>query len=176
MLVKVLTRMKVCQDLDMSQVDLPTSIGYALKRTTVALRAAMDAELRQCDLSVAQYASLELLAQRPGLTNAELARGVFVTRQATHQLLDGLRQAGLIEIQGAGRRQRVVITEVGASRLADASQRIALIEQRMLTPLSAGRQAELFNSLAECAEALSGPAEEHRTANRVAIFGPLRAD
>ena len=128
----------------MSQVDLPTSIGYALKRTAVALAAAMDAELRHCDLSVAQYASLELLAQRPGLTNAELARGVFVTRQATHQLLAGLRSAGLIEIQGAGRHQRVVITELGAGRLADASHRIALIEQRMLTPLSAERQAELF--------------------------------
>ena len=69
----------------MSQVDLPTSIGYQLKRASAALRAAMDAELRHCDLSVPQYASLELLAQRPGLTNADLARGVFVTRQATHQ-------------------------------------------------------------------------------------------
>lgn len=143
----------------MSQVDVPTSIGYSLKRTAVALRAAMDAELRRCDLTVAQYASLELLALHPGLTNAELARGVFVTRQATHQLLAGLRHAGLIEIQGAGRRQLVVITELGAGRLATASHRIALVEQRMLSPLSTGRRAELFSSLAACAEALTEHAE-----------------
>ncbi|MET0965274.1 MAG: MarR family transcriptional regulator [Nakamurella sp.] len=140
----------------MSQVDVSTSIGYALKRTTVALRAAMDAELRDCGLSVSQYASLELLADRPGLTNAELARGVFVTRQATHQLLVGLRQAGLIEIQGAGRKQRLVLTELGAEQLADASHRVSVIEQRMLTGLTAEQRAELFSSLAKCAEALSG--------------------
>jgi DNA-binding MarR family transcriptional regulator len=139
----------------MSQVDIPTSIGYALKRTTTSLRAAMDAELRHCELSVSQYASLELLAQRPGLTNAELARGVFVTRQATHQLLTGLRHAGLIEIQGAGRHQRVVITELGAGRLADASHRVAIIEQRMLAPLSSAQQAELHKYLLACADALS---------------------
>ncbi|MET0864759.1 MAG: MarR family transcriptional regulator, partial [Nakamurella sp.] len=120
----------------MSQVDVATSIGYALKRTTVALRAAMDAELRECGLSVSQYASLELLADRPGLTNAELARGVFVTRQATHQLLSGLRSSGFIEIRGAGRQQRLVITELGAQRLADASHRVALIEQQMLSRLT----------------------------------------
>jgi DNA-binding MarR family transcriptional regulator len=140
----------------MSQVDLPTSIGYALKRTTVALRSVMDAELRDCGLSVSQYALLELLADRPGLTNAELARGAFVTRQATHQLLAGLRQAGLIQIQGAGRKQQLVITELGAQRLADASHRVALIERRMLTALTSEQQAELHSSLAKCAEALSG--------------------
>jgi len=139
----------------MSQVDVSTSIGYALKRTTVALRAAMDAELRDCGLSVSQYASLELLAGRPGLTNAELARGVFVTRQATHQLLVGLRQAGLIEIQGAGRKQRLVLTKLGAEQLADASHRVSLVEQRMLTGLTGEQRAELFSSLAKCAEALS---------------------
>lgn len=139
----------------MSQVDVPTSIGYALKRAAVALRSAMDAELRECELSVAQYASLELLALHPGLTNAELARGVFVTRQATHQLLSGLRHAGLIEIEGAGRRQRVVMTKIGAARLADASHRVAVVEQRMLAPLSARRQGELLGSLTSCIEALS---------------------
>jgi DNA-binding MarR family transcriptional regulator len=116
----------------------------------------MDAELRDCGLSVSQYALLELLADRPGLTNAELARGAFVTRQATHQLLAGLRQAGLIQIQGAGRKQQLVITELGAQRLADASHRVALIERRMLTALTSEQQAELHSSLAKCAEALSG--------------------
>lgn len=139
----------------MSQIDVPTSIGYALKRTTAALRSAMDAALREVDLSVAQYSSLELLAQHPGLTNAELARGVFVTRQATHQLLSGLRHAGFIEIEGAGRLQRMVLTKLGASRLADASHRVAVIEQRMLAPLSGPQRDELHRTLTACAAAVS---------------------
>lgn len=157
----------------MSQVDLPTSIGYQLKRASAALRAAMDAELRHCDLSVPQYASLELLAQRPGLTNADLARGVFVTRQATHQLLAGLRHAGLIEIEGAGRHQRIAITELGAGRLADASHRVAMVEQRMLASLSVDRQAELFSSLGACAEALSHHVQEPAGAIRDATAAPF---
>ena len=143
----------------MSQVDLPTSIGYALKRTTTSLRAAMDTELRQCELSVSQYASLELLAQRPGLTNAELARGVFVI-PAGHPPVVDRSKAGR-----ASSRSRVrgaisgLITEHRRARLADASHRVAIIEQRMLAPLSAAQQAELHGSLLACAEALGDRGE-----------------
>ena len=160
----------------MSQVDLQTSIGYALKRATTSLRTAMDAELRGCDLSVSQYASLELLAQRPALTNAELARGVFVTRQATHQLLSGLRHAGLVEIRGAGRHQQVVITDLGAKRLADASHRIAIIEQRMLAPLTARQQTELHASLMACGRGAVGSPRVAGLvpADRFATIGPSR--
>jgi hypothetical protein len=80
----------LCQDLDVRRVDIDTSIGYALKRTATALRTAMEASLRSLGLSVPQYSCLEILSARPGISNADLARGVFVTRQAMHQLLGGL--------------------------------------------------------------------------------------
>jgi len=132
-----------------------TSIGYALKRVTWALRSAMDAQLRAFDLTVPQYASLELLAQRPGLSNADLARGVFVTRQATHQLLAGLKQAGLVEVTGSGRDQRLSVTAVGAHKLANASRAIALIERRMLAGLTTADEDALRGSLDSCVQALT---------------------
>ena len=138
----------------MSQVDVDTSIGYALKRVTWALRSWMDAALRPHDLTVSQYACLELLAQRPGLSNAELARGVFVTRQATHQLLAGLRRARLIEVTGTGRDQRLTLTPDGSRRRADASRAVAAVEQTMLSGLTIADQAALRGHLATCAEAL----------------------
>jgi hypothetical protein len=61
---------------------LDESVGYGLKQVTTALRTAMDAALRPLDLTVPQYACLEQLGQRPGQSNAELARAVFVTRQS----------------------------------------------------------------------------------------------
>lgn len=139
----------------MSQVDLPTSVGYALKRAAVALRSAMDVALRDIELSVSQYAVLELLVQRPGLTNAELARGVFVTRQATHQLLDGLVGAGLVSIDGAGRQQRVTVTGPGRDRLTEASRRVAEVEQRMIAILAPAQRQSLLSSLTACITALS---------------------
>jgi DNA-binding MarR family transcriptional regulator len=138
-----------------SQVDVSTSIGYALKRVTWALRSAMDSRLREFDLSVSQYASLELLVQRPGISNADLARGVFVTRQATHQLLAGLKGAGLVEVAGRGRDQRLTVTAVGAAKLAEASRAIAEIERRMLAGLRTQDQDALRASLDACTRGLT---------------------
>jgi len=146
----------LCQDIDVSQVDVSTSIGYALKRVTWALRSSMDAALRDLDLTVPQYASLELMAQRPGISNADLARGVFVTRQATHQLLAGLKQAGLVDVTGNGRDQRLSVTAVGAVKLATASRAVAAIERQMLAELSTAEQEALRAGLGACARALTG--------------------
>src|ERR1700753_1004576 len=102
LIVNMLTS-TVCKDVDVSQVDLDTAVGYVLKRATVALRAAMDAALREHGLTVPQYSCLEQLAHQPGLTNAELARGTFVSRQAMHQLLATLKSLDLVRGDG-GRR------------------------------------------------------------------------
>ena len=66
----------------------------------------MEASLRSFGLSVPQYSCLEILDARPGISNADLARGVFVTRQAMHQLLGGLQEAELVSAGGQGRVQR----------------------------------------------------------------------
>ncbi len=62
-------------------VELDTSLGYMLKAAASALHDAMEAVLRPLGMTITHYACLELLAQRPGLSNSELARGAFVTRQ-----------------------------------------------------------------------------------------------
>lgn len=139
----------------MSQVDLDRAVGYALKRAQTALRAAMDAELRGHGLSVPQYACLELLGHQPALSNAELARGAFVTRQAMHQLLGGLRTAGLVNSEGQGRNERLTLTAAGTQRLVGASQAVAAIQEQMLAALTAQQRERLHADLNTCAEALA---------------------
>lgn len=139
----------------MSQVDIGTSIGYAMKRTTASLRAAMDERLRELGLTVPQYSSLELLAHSPGISNADLARGVFVSRQATHQLLAGLKRLQLVEIDGTGRDQRLRLTPKGTRTLHDASAAVAQTEERMLSGLDATERRALRRALDSCAEALA---------------------
>lgn len=139
----------------MSQVRLELAVGYELKRAQSALRAAMDAELRAHELSVPQYACLELLTQRPGLPNAELARGAFVSRQAMHQLLGGLRAAGLVTSKGHGRNERFACTPAGDRRRTGASSAVAAIEERMLAPLSPAQRVRLYADLRACADALA---------------------
>ena len=47
-------------------------------------------------MTITHYACLELLAQRPGLSNSGLARGAFVTRQSMNVLLQALERQGLV--------------------------------------------------------------------------------
>src|ERR1700753_1007543 len=77
-------------------VDLETSLGYLLKEASSALRASMEEVLRPLGMSVTHYSCLELLAQRPGLSSSELARGVFVTRQTMNVLLQALERDGYV--------------------------------------------------------------------------------
>jgi hypothetical protein len=63
---------------DGAGVDLETSLGYLLKQASSALHSALEAVLRPLGMSVTHYSCMELLSQRPGLSNSELARGAFV--------------------------------------------------------------------------------------------------
>lgn len=145
----------ICQDVDVNQVDLDTAVGYVLKRATVALRAAMDAALREHDLTVSQYSCLEQLAHRPGLTNTELARGTFVSRQAMHQLLATLKSTGLVQGDAGGRHERFTLTDTGAQRLLGASTAVAAVQEQMLASFDPEQRRRLYADLAACAESLS---------------------
>ena len=137
------------------QVEISTSVGYALKRATTALHAAMAAELGPLGLSVSQYSCLELLDSDPRITGAALARSAFVTRQAMHQLLDGMRNAGLVEGDGRGRGEQLSLTAAGQTRLRAASAAVADVEQRMLDSLAAEQRRRLHADLIACTEALA---------------------
>lgn len=146
------------------RVDVDSSIGYALKRAATALRSAMDAELRAHDLSVSQYSCLELLAREPGMSTTALARGAFVTRQAMHQLLEGLRSSGLVQGDGRAWGQRLSLTPAGEARLAGASHAVALVEERMIAGLDARGRERLLGDLLACVTALEdAPAGEAGT-------------
>ena len=139
----------------MSQVDPDNAVGYVLKRTQAALRTAMDAALADHDLTVPQWSCLEQLDHRPGLTNAELARGTFVSRQAMHQLLSTLRSADLVRSDGAGRYEHFTLTEIGATRLVGASAAAAAVQERMLAAFDPAQRRRLYADLTACADALS---------------------
>lgn len=140
--------------------DLSQSVGYALKQAAVALRAAMDAELRPLGLTVPQYSCLEVLGQRPGLSNSELARAVFVTRQAMNGVLRGLQERGLLtrpDDAPHGRVRPAELTAAGRRQLAAASGAVRALEQAMLEPLATGARRRLHADLLTCAEALAPP-------------------
>jgi DNA-binding MarR family transcriptional regulator len=114
----------------------------------------MEASLRPFELSVLQYSCLEILNARPGISNANLARSVFVTRQAMHQLLNGLQQAELVSAGGQERAQRYSLPPKGQRIVTVASAAVAAVEEQMLSGLPPTQRQRLHNNLEKCTEAL----------------------
>ncbi len=138
--------------------DLDLSVGYALKRAAAALRLAMDAALRPLDLTVPQYACLELLGRQPDLSGAELARGAFVTRQSMHAVLRGLHDRGLLTRPTTaphGRALPAALTPAGQRRLRTASAAVHAVEERMLDHLTGSERGRLLRDLASCTASIT---------------------
>ncbi len=137
--------------------DVTHHVGYLLKRAQAALRAAMDKVLREHGLTVPQYATLELLALHPGMSNADLARATFVTRQSGNVVLRGLQEAGLItrpDTADHGRARPAHLTEEGRTRLAAVQAAVYAVEQRMAEAIEPQRMSALLTDLDRIAAAL----------------------
>ncbi|RFA17145.1 MarR family transcriptional regulator [Subtercola boreus] len=145
-------------------VHLPTSVGYLLKEASSALRSAMEAVLRPLGMNVTHYSCLELLAQRPGLSNSELARGAFVTRQSMNVLLVALERDGLVsraEHASSGRALPTELTPKGRRQLATASAAVRAVEVRMTASFSDVERAGLGDLLSRAVSSLRA---DHPTA------------
>lgn len=136
--------------------ELDQSVGYVLKQVQASLHNAMDEVLRPLDLNVAQYACLELLGQHPGLSNSELARHAFVTRQSMNVVLRRLQERGLLtrpDRAAHGRALPTELTRAGQEARRKASVAVRAVETRLFSPLSPAKQRRLREDLAACARA-----------------------
>ncbi|GGF98913.1 MarR family transcriptional regulator [Rhodococcoides trifolii] len=139
-------------------IELESSLGYLLKEASSALRAAMEEVLRPLGMSVTHYSCLELLAQRPGLSNSELARGAFVTRQSMNVLLQALERDGYVSRPAAapvGKALPAQLTPRGRRSLAKASAAVRFVEIRMLSGMSETERAGAFHLLHSMIESLN---------------------
>jgi DNA-binding MarR family transcriptional regulator len=143
-------------------IDLETSLGYLLKEASSALRAAMDEALAPLDLTVTRYSCLELLAQRPGLSGSELARGTFVTRQSMNVLLQALEKEGYVTRpaeEAVGKVLPTRLTARGRRSLARATAAVRAVELRMLADLTPDDQVTALRVLRSMVRSLREPAE-----------------
>jgi DNA-binding MarR family transcriptional regulator len=143
---------------DGTRIDLDTSVGYLLKEASSALRTAMEAALRPLGMTVTQYSCLELLAQRPGLSNSQLARGAFVTRQSMNVLLRALERDGYVtrsEETRIGKALPTRLTPLGARTLEDATTAVRSVEVRMLGGLTTAEQSAALRVLRSMVDSLN---------------------
>ena len=142
---------------DGTGIHLDTSLGYLLKEAATALRVAMEEVLRPLGMTVTHYSCLELLSQRPGLSNSELARGTFVTRQSMNVLLQALERDGYVTRPAQAPVGKVLpaqLTDVGRQSLARATVAVRSVEDRMLAGLTEAERGDAFRALRGMTQAL----------------------
>jgi len=142
---------------DGSGIHLGTSLGYLVKEVSSVLRSEMEAVLRPLGMTITHYSCLELLLQRPGLSNSELARGTFVTRQSMIVVLQSLEGEGLVSRHTrpvSGRALPTELTPAGRERLRRASAAVKGVEDRMKSALSTDEETVLRDLLGRCAQSL----------------------
>ena len=136
---------------------LDNRIGYELKGAQHSLRLRMDEALRGHGVTTPQYAAMSVLAEQPGLSNAQLARRSFLTPQTMNQILGKLEGLGFVERRGHPEHGRVLqayLTRSGERLRDECDRTVAAVEKRMVSGLSEDEQRRLLEALCRCAEAL----------------------
>lgn len=106
--------------------------------------------LRPLGVNVTRYSCLELLAQRAGLSNSELARGAFVTRQSMNVLLQALEREGYVTRPTEAPVGKVLparLTPRGRRSLEKATVAVRSVEDRMLAGMTEAERSGAFQGL-----------------------------
>jgi DNA-binding MarR family transcriptional regulator len=114
---------------------------FLVRHAWLSLRSVVAEALVRHDLSVAQFASLLMLEESPGMSVADVARKVSTARQSANEMLGGLERAGLVERRQHPtdrRSQQIFLTDAGRARLAEAVPTVQAVE----AGLSAGFSAD----------------------------------
>lgn len=136
---------------------------FLVRHAWLSLRGVVAEALVEHDLSVAQFASLLLLRESPGMSVADVARKVSTARQSANEMLGGLERAGLVERRQHPtdrRSQQIFLTGAGLERLEAALPTVRAVEARLAAGFSESDLAAVSAWLHRMAAASSGVKEE----------------
>ena len=128
-------------------------IGYVIGRLDRALRREIGALVAPHGLTVPKYTALTILRDRPGLSNAQLARRSYVTPQSMNEVLATLEADGLIVRAPAANHGRVVevtLSDRGHAVLAACDRAVTHMENAMLADLDEAGREQLLETLVNC--------------------------
>jgi DNA-binding MarR family transcriptional regulator len=132
-------------------------LAYVLKRAQHALRTGMDNKLDPLGITTPQYNVLAAIEHDPGISNADLARGGFITAQSMVGIVANLERMGLIQRHDHpqhGRVRQTELTTKGRSVLEKAHKLLSGAEDAMTIGFSSREREELGKLLSRCRENL----------------------
>ena len=134
---------------DIEQGPLQALVGYNLRRAnTLALRILQDF-VPELDVTAWQFGTLSLIADNPGLIQAELGKAQGIDKSTVAPAIDRLEQRGLVARRPSPRDRRskaLHLTPAGEKLYHAARARVAEADARLTACLSADEIVQL-NSL-----------------------------
>jgi DNA-binding MarR family transcriptional regulator len=124
--------------------------GYLIKRAQAALHVRLEKIVSGHGLGIPQYVVLSLLAETPGLANADLARRAFVTPQSMNEVLKQLESNGLVERRRNSTNARILnayLTRTGTRKRSAMSGQVRELEARLLSGLTSDERRHLNRAL-----------------------------
>jgi DNA-binding MarR family transcriptional regulator len=131
---------------------LPNLIGYALRRTQVAVFNRFRRAFAEFDIRPAQLGILTVVHNNPGLKPSEVSAALGIKRTNLVPLLDGLIARGLIErakLETDRRSHALRLTQDGSRFLAALQQREAEFERDLSAAIGDADRLRLLHLLAE---------------------------
>jgi DNA-binding MarR family transcriptional regulator len=136
-------------------------VGYVVRRFNQAIRSQVEDGLRPLGLTASQYALLTVLERNSGVSNAQLARLLFVTPQTMTRMVAGLIDAGLVVRDVSTHHSRVMLARLtgpGQELVTRAHPVVDAAEDRLFAPLTEDQRALLLEHMWTCADACPGDA------------------
>jgi len=124
--------------------------GYLVKRAQSLIHLSLEEIVSEHGLGIPHYVVLALLAETPGLANAELARKAFVTPQSMNEVLKQLEASGLVERQRSAANARILnayLTPTGEKKWRSVNDGVQELEKRLLRGLTQEEVRALNRSL-----------------------------
>lgn len=123
-------------------------LSYLVGRASRVLQARIDGALVGTGVTLAELTVLSVLAARPGLSNARLARRGLVTPQAMHKVMKSLEQQGLVTRSVTkGRSLEAVVTAEGLEVLRQIEPLLVAEEEEFMASIDAEERARFVDML-----------------------------
>jgi DNA-binding MarR family transcriptional regulator len=140
----------------MSHGNLEGHLGYWLRLVSNQISAAFAHALQARELSVAEWVALNQVDAAPGLSCADLAGAMGMTRGAISKVLDKLQDKQWLSraiSDGDNRVQVLLLTRRGRRLLPDLTRIAEANDSRFFGALSSGEQTTLRSLLRKLAAA-----------------------
>jgi DNA-binding MarR family transcriptional regulator len=145
---------------------LPSTLGYVLRRTQLAVFQSFHRTFAQVDLRPAQYTVLTMIGRNPGLKQSQVSEALGIKRANFVALLDSLEERGLARREAIASDRRsyaLFLTKKGEALARKAARMVEQHERQLGDRIghdNAQTLLELLHRLAQAAtEDTEGPAD-----------------